>query len=79
MAVLGRHEEHLRRTGELRERRVRRAREEIEAIALASLRDRWGKVGSHSRLDALAEGVVSGTEDPYSAADVLLMGVSEPS
>jgi LAO/AO transport system kinase len=59
-------------TGELARRRVRRARSEIEAIALTALRERWGSVDSGNRLDELASSVVDGESDPYTAADALL-------
>ncbi|WP_183099378.1 methylmalonyl Co-A mutase-associated GTPase MeaB [Nocardioides pelophilus] len=59
-------------SGELARRRVRRARDEIEAIALTALRERWGSVGGGDRLDTLASHVVDGTTDPYAAADALL-------
>ena len=67
-----RHRAHLEETGELARRRTARAREEIEAIALATLRERWGQVGEGSRLDDLAAGVAAGSSDPYTAADTLL-------
>ncbi len=70
--ALERHDEFLRSSGELQRRRVRRAREEIEALALTALRRRWGSVDSGDRLDVLAAEVVAGDTDPYSAADVLL-------
>jgi len=69
---LDRHRGWLEESGELRRRRTRRAREEIEAIAVASLRHRWENVGGHDDLDALAEAVVAGTKDPYAAADELV-------
>ena len=59
-------------SGELEQRRARRARDEIEAIALTALRERWGSVDSGSRLDELATAVVAGESDPYAAADRLL-------
>jgi LAO/AO transport system kinase len=59
-------------SGELAHRRVRRARDEIEAIAVTSLRARWGDVHARTELDELAEQVVAGTSDPYTAADSLL-------
>jgi len=59
-------------SGELARRRVRRARSEIEAIALTALRERWGSVDSGNRLDELASSVVDGESDPYTAADALL-------
>ncbi len=74
-AVVDAVEEHLawsRETGALHRRRVRRARDEIEAIALTALRERWGSVDSGERLDALAAAVVDGESDPYAGADVLL-------
>lgn len=72
VAALDAHLAHLRETGGLHERRVRRAREEIEAIAVTSLRERWGDVHARTELDDLAAEVVSGRTDPYSAADELL-------
>ncbi|HWJ67399.1 MAG TPA: methylmalonyl Co-A mutase-associated GTPase MeaB [Nocardioides sp.] len=68
-------EEHgawLRESGELQRRRVRRARNEIETLALTALRQRWGGVGEGDRLDELAAAVVAGETDPYAAADSLL-------
>jgi len=73
--VVRRVEEHrawMESSGELRRRRVRRARDEIEAIAVTSLRRRWGDVHERTELDALAEQVASGEGDPYTAADTLL-------
>jgi LAO/AO transport system kinase len=67
-------EEHrawLEESGALRQRRIRRAREEVEAIAVAALRSRWEPQGG-GRLDELAAAVVAGESDPYAAADVLL-------
>jgi LAO/AO transport system kinase len=73
---LARHRAWLEESGELLRRRTRRAREEIEAIAVASLRDRWENVSgarlSGGDLDALAEAVVAGAKDPYAAADELV-------
>ena len=71
-AAIGRHRDFLEASGELQRRRARRAREEIEAIALAELRRRWGSVGSVDRLEALAVAVAAGESDPYAAADRLL-------
>jgi LAO/AO transport system kinase len=68
------HHAWLAETGELHRRRTRRAREEVEAIALESLRNRWGAVGTTERLDALAGRVAAGELDPYAAADELLAG-----
>jgi LAO/AO transport system kinase len=71
-AELDRHRAWLESSGELDARRVRRARDEIEAIAVTALRERWGDVHGRSELDDLAAAVVSGASDPYAAADELL-------
>ena len=69
---IDRHRAWLEESGELETRRTRRARDEIEAIAIAALRERWESVAGHEDLDALAAAVVSGETDPYAAADELL-------
>lgn len=69
---IDRHFAWLRDTGELTRRRARRARDEIEAIAVTALRKRWGDVHGRSELDELATAVVAGESDPYAAADALL-------
>jgi LAO/AO transport system kinase len=66
------HQAWLSESGELDNRRVDRAREEIEAIALTTLRETWGQIGARTGLQGLAEKVASGTLDPYAAADTLL-------
>ncbi|WP_091119019.1 methylmalonyl Co-A mutase-associated GTPase MeaB [Nocardioides terrae] len=71
------HRRWLTETGELARRRTRRAREEIEAIALDGLRSRWGEVGAVGELDELAASVAAGESDPYAAADRLL-GAGRP-
>ncbi|MGV3563366.1 MAG: methylmalonyl Co-A mutase-associated GTPase MeaB, partial [Nocardioides sp.] len=65
------HREWLGETGQLTVRRARRARAEVEAVAVAALRARW-EIGDRSSLDALAEAVAAGETDPYAAADRLL-------
>lgn len=77
VAEMDRHFLWLRDSGELARRRTRRARDEIEAIAVTALRARWGDVHGRSELDGLAEAVVSGESDPYTAADVLLTTVQD--
>ncbi|NPC98417.1 methylmalonyl Co-A mutase-associated GTPase MeaB [Nocardioides sp. zg-DK7169] len=59
-------------TGELARRRERRARGEIEAIALTTLRERWGGLEGRAELGELAVRVAAGDCDPYAAADELL-------
>jgi LAO/AO transport system kinase len=72
VAEIDKHVAWLSESGELQERRTRRARDEIEAIAVTALRERWGDVHGRSELDDLAAAVVAGESDPYAAADTLL-------
>ncbi len=72
VGALDEHHAWLESSGALTQRRTRRARAEIEAIAVETLRARWTSVGSTSELDAQADKVVSGEKDPYTAADSLL-------
>jgi LAO/AO transport system kinase len=66
------HRAWLEGSGELDKRRLRRARDEIEAIAVTSLREQWRSVHELTELDGLAVEVVAGKTDPYTAADRLL-------
>jgi LAO/AO transport system kinase len=66
------HREWLESSGEGQRRRTERAAREIEAIALAALRERMGDVHGSAALGTLAEKVVAGDADPYTAADELL-------
>ncbi len=72
VAEIDRHHAWLESSGELAVRRTRRARDEIEAIALTALRERWGDVHGRSELDELAAAVAAGDSDPYAAAETLL-------
>jgi LAO/AO transport system kinase len=72
VAALEKHLEHLSSSGELDKRRLRRARDEIEAIAVTALREQWRGVHENAALDELAAEVVAGESDPYAAADLLL-------
>jgi LAO/AO transport system kinase len=72
VAQIERHRAWLAASGELAARRTRRARDEIEAIALTALRRRWGDVHGRSELDDLAAQVAAGGSDPYAAAESLL-------
>ncbi len=56
-------------SGALRERRVRRAGDEIEAIAMQQLREKMGDLRHGSGVEELAADVVDGRTDPYAAAD----------
>ena len=71
------HRAWMESSGELNRRRARRARDEIEAIAVTALRARWGDVHTRTELDELADQVVAGKTDPYAAADVLLAAYAE--
>jgi LAO/AO transport system kinase len=66
------HRDWLESSGEGHRRRAERAAREIEAIALAALRERMGDVHGSAALGALAEQVVAGETDPFRAADELL-------
>jgi LAO/AO transport system kinase len=70
--AIGQHRAWMESTGELDRRRSRRARDEIEAIALTSLREKFGSVHGHDRLDELADAVAAGQTDPYAAADEVI-------
>ena len=50
--------------------------DEIEQIAMASMRSRFAEVDGRAALQALASDVVDGRTDPYAAADLLLSQVS---
>jgi len=74
-AALDEHRAWLDSSGALARRRTRRARAEVEAIAVAALRQRWAGLADwagHAGLDGLAAEVVAGATDPYAAADRLL-------
>jgi LAO/AO transport system kinase len=72
VSEIARHSVWLSSSGELAVRRIRRARDEIEAIAVTALRERWGDVHGRSELDDLAAAVAAGASDPYAAAETLL-------
>lgn len=76
MAALDKHREWLSSSGRLDAKRRIRAADEIEAIAVTSLRARMGDVRGGDLLDELAGRVVAGQLDPYAAADELIAGVT---
>ena len=61
-------------SGELAVRRVRRARDEVEALAVALLRRRLEAGEGSQRLTQAAEQVASGELDPHTAAERLVDG-----
>jgi LAO/AO transport system kinase len=67
---IGNHWEFLTSGGELKRRRVARARREVEALALASVQRRFGALGTG--LDELAARVEARELDPFAAAQALL-------
>ncbi len=69
VAEIDKHRAWLDGAGELDKRRHRRVRDEIEAIAMTALRQRFGDLHGDTRLDTLAKKVLAGELDPYSAAD----------
>ncbi|MEU4829164.1 methylmalonyl Co-A mutase-associated GTPase MeaB [Streptosporangium sp. NPDC023615] len=73
--ALDAHLAYLESSGELVRRRHARARDEIEAIALAALRSRFAHLHGDSRLDTLATRVLDAGLDPYTAADELMEAV----
>nr|WP_307874718.1 methylmalonyl Co-A mutase-associated GTPase MeaB [Frankia nepalensis] len=76
VAAVAAHRGWLAASGELARRRARRAADEIEQIALAALRARFGDVHGTGRLGALADDVVAGRLDPWSAADDLVAALT---
>jgi LAO/AO transport system kinase len=72
VAAIDKHRAWMEGSGALDARRRRRARDEIESIAVTALRSRFGDVHAHARLDSLADAVVKGVQDPYSAADQVI-------
>jgi LAO/AO transport system kinase len=64
LAKIEEHRQWLESTGEGRRRRAERASREIEAIALATLRERIGDIRGSAALEALAGQVVDGSTDP---------------
>ncbi len=72
VAAVAKHRRWLDETGERARRQQERAAAEIEAIAVAALRERMGDVHGSAALGALAHRVVVGEIDPYAAADALI-------
>jgi LAO/AO transport system kinase len=77
MEALDKHRVWLEETGELQQRRLRRAAGEVEALAMTALRERIGDLRSGRGLGDLAAAVVTGEMDPYAASDRLVAAVSQ--
>ena len=69
--AIAKHREWQESSGALDERRRQRAEREIEAIAMAAVREQWAGLRGDARLSELATAVADGELDPYSAADRL--------
>ena len=76
VAAIDKHRDWMLGSGELERRRQARAAGEIEAIALAALREKMGDVRGSAALRAQAERVARGESDPYAAADELVGAVT---
>jgi LAO/AO transport system kinase len=76
MEALDKHVAWMERTGALRDRRVRRAGDEIESIALQQLRAKMGDLRHGNGVDELAAEVVDGRTDPYAAADQVVAALA---
>ena len=70
------HKAHLERTGQLAERRARRAGDELRTIIARSLEQRALGIAGGDRFGALHAAVVDRRTDPYQAADELLEAAS---
>ncbi|MFE4823089.1 methylmalonyl Co-A mutase-associated GTPase MeaB [Streptomyces sp. NPDC056704] len=75
--ALEKHHAWMEEHGVLAERRLARASQEVETIAVTALRQRIGDLHGDRRLSALAERIVAGELDPYRAADSLVEGLTE--
>ncbi len=76
LAEIERHGAWLEGSGQLLVRRRRRAADEVEALALAGLRERIGDVSGSDALAELAGRVAVGELDPYAAADELVARIT---
>ena len=79
LAAIDEHREWLVTTGQLQVRRVKRASDEVEALALAILRGRLEAGSGSARLAAAAADVAAGRIDPHSAAAGLVEALAEES
>jgi LAO/AO transport system kinase len=77
VAAIDEHQAWLAKHGELEHRRLARASAEVEAIALAALREKMGDLRGGDTLVQFAKRVMAGELDPYSAADALIAGLRQ--
>jgi LAO/AO transport system kinase len=76
LTAIEKHREWLDKHDELIRRRERRAAAEVEAIAVGTLRARFGSPRDGAALPSLAARVAAGTLDPYAAAAQLIAGLT---
>ncbi|MGW4730332.1 methylmalonyl Co-A mutase-associated GTPase MeaB [Streptomyces shenzhenensis] len=76
--ALEKHRAWMEERGVLAERRLARAAREVETIAVTALRERIGDLHGDRRLSTLAERIAAGELDPYTAADELVTGLTQP-
>lgn len=74
--AIEKHTAWMEESGALRGRRIRRAGDEIESIALQALRAKMGDLRHGNGVDELAAAVVDGTIDPYAAADQIVSALA---
>jgi len=70
--VVTQHREHITANGDLERRRRFRLREELREIVARRLEQRAREVCTGERWDALQDGVIARSMDPWSAADEML-------
>lgn len=70
--AIDKHRDWLVSSGDLTRRRTLRARREVEAVAMESLRSRWSRVGEADTLEGLSLAVAEGRLDSHTAAQRLL-------
>jgi LAO/AO transport system kinase len=73
--ALAKHRAWLESSGTLDKRRTARIADEIESIAVTSLREQMGDLRGGDLLNDLAATVIAGDTDPYAAADHLLAAI----
>ena len=74
--AIGQHQEHVRASGELDERRRRRRSDELETVVAERLRQRVTERTGAEGATELVRRVQAGEVDPYAAADELLGPIS---
>jgi LAO/AO transport system kinase len=72
VAAIEKHRVWMEQTGELQHRREARAEAEVEAIAVETVRRRFGEIHGAAALHELAARVAAGKLDPYAASDELV-------